>query len=154
MIEEVNYAVMFIGDLLRQKGLSDDIVMRFEHTLSGMLVHNFRSTWFVDQPHRGSGNRCLRIERGQMDPSLANTARSIGVSIIRLQNLLPTDITIWIDPKSVCYRSERSPLFSIYDEEDFSSGDSDSSNSSGQSAGKRKRAGTSYTSLPEALSAF
>eukprot|EP01134_Creolimax_fragrantissima_P003656 CFRG3656T1 len=157
MLEEVNYAVMFIGDLLRQRALPEDLAMRFEQNLSVLLDMQCSSSWYPQQPHRGSGNRCIRVERGQIDPSIIQAARLSGIHPYQLYSLFPNDISIWIDPKSVCYKSVNSPLFSIYNEEDaMSSGggfSSDGSETSRKSAGSLKRVEATYFSLVSALEA-
>lgn len=39
-----------------------------------------------------------------MDPVLATVASTAGISESRLLSVLPSELTLWVDPNEVCYR--------------------------------------------------
>lgn len=54
-------------------------------------------------PSKGSGYRCIRINH-KMDPLIGKAAGMIGLSHERLFQLLPSELTLWVDPFEVSYR--------------------------------------------------
>ncbi|KAK1789596.1 hypothetical protein P4O66_015496, partial [Electrophorus voltai] len=59
--------------------------------------------WFPDRPCKGSGYRCIRINH-KMDPLVGQAGQRIGLSIQQLYLLLPSELTLWVDPFEVSYR--------------------------------------------------
>uniref|UniRef100_A0A8B9QDW1 Anti-proliferative protein domain-containing protein n=1 Tax=Apteryx owenii TaxID=8824 RepID=A0A8B9QDW1_APTOW len=64
---------------------------------------HYRHHWFPLRPSRGSGYRCIRINH-KMDPLVGRAAGMIGLSHERLFQLLPSELTLWVDPFEVSYR--------------------------------------------------
>ncbi|GCB68278.1 hypothetical protein scyTo_0000852 [Scyliorhinus torazame] len=67
------------------------------------LSEHYRHHWFPDKPCKGSGYRCIRINH-KMDPLIGKAANRIGLSSQQLYRLLPSELTLWVDPYEVSYR--------------------------------------------------
>uniref|UniRef100_V9LAU1 Protein BTG1 n=1 Tax=Callorhinchus milii TaxID=7868 RepID=V9LAU1_CALMI len=67
------------------------------------LTEHYRHHWFPHMPCRGSGYRCLRINH-KMDPLIGRVANLIGLGSQQLFQLLPSELTLWVDPFEVSYR--------------------------------------------------
>ncbi|EOA96980.1 Protein BTG1 [Anas platyrhynchos] len=63
----------------------------------------YKHHWFPLAPSKGSGYRCIRINH-KMDPLIVEAAGMIGLSHERLFQLLPSELTLWVDPFEVSYR--------------------------------------------------
>ncbi|TSM44099.1 Protein BTG1 [Bagarius yarrelli] len=104
MKAEVATAVNFIATLLRGTGLlSEEQLQHFSHSLEEALGEHYEHHWFPDAPFRGSGYRCIRINH-RMDPLVGKAAYTIGLSREQLFALLPSELTMWVDPYEVSYR--------------------------------------------------
>uniref|UniRef100_A0A8C0HRX9 Anti-proliferative protein domain-containing protein n=2 Tax=Buteo japonicus TaxID=224669 RepID=A0A8C0HRX9_9AVES len=64
---------------------------------------HYKHHWFPLVPSKGSGYRCIRINH-KMDPLIGKAAGMIGLSHERLFQLLPSELTLWVDPFEVSYR--------------------------------------------------
>ncbi|RLV87366.1 hypothetical protein DV515_00015773, partial [Chloebia gouldiae] len=64
---------------------------------------HYRHHWFPEKPFKGSGYRCIRINH-RMDPIIGRAAGRVGLSLARLLQLLPRELTLWVDPFEVSYR--------------------------------------------------
>ncbi|KFQ76710.1 Protein BTG1, partial [Phoenicopterus ruber ruber] len=64
---------------------------------------HYKHHWFPLVPSKGSGYRCIRINH-KMDPLIGRAAGMIGLSHERLFQLLPSELTLWVDPFEVSYR--------------------------------------------------
>ncbi|XP_060762016.1 protein BTG1-like [Neoarius graeffei] len=101
---EVTTAVNFITGLLRGRGpLSEKHLQHFSHSLEEALGEHYEHHWFPDAPFRGSGYRCLRINR-RMEPLVGKAAYTSGLSMEQVRALLPCELTVWVDPYEVSYR--------------------------------------------------
>lgn len=68
-----------------------------------LIAEHYEDHWFPDAPCRGSGYRCIRINH-RMDPLIGKAACTIGLSREQLFSLLPSELTMWVDPYEVSYR--------------------------------------------------
>ncbi|XP_048192182.1 protein BTG1-like [Perognathus longimembris pacificus] len=101
---EIAAAVAFISKFLRTNGLtSEEQLQTFSQTLQELLAEHYKHHWFPDVPYKGSGYRCIRINH-KMDPLIGQAAQSIGLSSQELFRLLPSELTLWVDPYEVSYR--------------------------------------------------
>lgn len=66
-------------------------------------AERYKHHWFPLAPSKGSGYRCIRINH-KMDPLIGEAAGMIGLSHERLFQLLPSELTLWVDPFEVSYR--------------------------------------------------
>ncbi|XP_009082760.1 PREDICTED: protein BTG2-like, partial [Acanthisitta chloris] len=67
------------------------------------LAEHYKHHWFPEKPFKGSGYRCIRINH-KMDPIISKAASQIGLSLPQLYQLLPSELTLWVDPYEVSYR--------------------------------------------------
>lgn len=104
MREEIGAAVLFITRLIRQSGsVSSEKVVEFSNSLSAILNEKFQNHWYQDHPTKGQGYRCIRINSSEpIDPVLEKAARNSGLQYHDLR--LPSELTLWVDPKDVCCR--------------------------------------------------
>ncbi|XP_075065493.1 protein BTG1 [Mixophyes fleayi] len=104
MKPEIIAAVGFISKFLRTKGLMNDRELQtFNQSLQELLADHYRHHWFPEKPSKGSAYRCIRINH-KMDPLIGQAADRIGLSGQEMFKLLPSELTLWIDPYEVSYR--------------------------------------------------
>ncbi|MBN3295259.1 protein BTG1 [Amia ocellicauda] len=104
MKPEITAAVGFLSRFLRTKGLVNDRQLQtFGQSLQDLMAEQYKHHWFPDRPCKGSGYRCIRINH-KMDPLVGQAAQRIGLSIQQLYRLLPSELTLWVDPFEVSYR--------------------------------------------------
>lgn len=104
MKPEISAAVGFLSRFLRIKGhVNDRQLQTFSQSLQDILSEHYKLHWFPDRPCRGSGYRCIRINH-LMDPLVTQAGQRIGLSIQQLYLLLPSELTLWVDPFEVSYR--------------------------------------------------
>lgn len=104
MIREIAAAVAFISKFLRTKGLMNERQLQtFSQSLQELLAEHYKHHWFPEKPCKGSGYRCIRINH-KMDPLIGQAAQRIGLSSQELFQLLPSELTLWVDPYEVSYR--------------------------------------------------
>lgn len=104
MKPEINAAVGFLSRFMRIKGhVNDRQLQTFSQNLQDILAEQYKHHWFPDRPNKGSGYRCIRINH-KMDPLVGQAGQRIGLSIQQLYLLLPSELTLWVDPFEVSYR--------------------------------------------------
>lgn len=104
MKPEISAAVTFLSRFLRVKGhVNDRQLQTFSQTLHDMLAEQYQHHWFPEKPCKGSGYRCIRINH-KMDPLVGQAGLRIGLSTQQLYLLLPSELTLWVDPFEVSYR--------------------------------------------------
>lgn len=104
MRSEVKSASMFLSNLLRLGNCLDSQQLEiFRAQLEENLRRHYQQHWFPDNPCKGSGYRCLRINH-KMDPLILQAGSTCGLEETSLRQLLPNELTLWIDPKEVSYR--------------------------------------------------
>lgn len=104
MKPEIIAAVGFLSKFLRTKGLMNDLELQtFSQSLQELLLEHYRHHWFPEKPSRGSAYRCIRINH-KIDPLIGQAADRIGLNGQQMFKLLPSELTLWIDPYEVSYR--------------------------------------------------
>ncbi|NWV03137.1 BTG2 protein, partial [Ptilonorhynchus violaceus] len=104
MVPEIAAAVGFVSGLLRARGcVSEQQLQVFSGALREALTEHYKHHWFPEKPFKGSGYRCIRINH-KMDPIISKAASHIGLSLPQLYQLLPSELTLWVDPYEVSYR--------------------------------------------------
>ncbi|NP_001297983.1 uncharacterized protein LOC105013499 isoform X1 [Esox lucius] len=120
MKTEVSTAANFISRLLKTTGLlSEEQLLHFSHSLEKSLGEHYKHHWFPNAPCRGSAYRCIRInENHKMDPVVGDAAGTIGLTREQLFSLLPSELTMWVDPYEVSYRiGEDGSICVLYESE-------------------------------------
>ncbi|XP_051547657.1 protein BTG1-like [Myxocyprinus asiaticus] len=123
MKPEISAAVGFLSRFLRIKGhVNDRQLQSFNQTLQDILAEQYKHHWFPDRPNKGSGYRCIRINH-KMDPLVGQAGQRIGLSIQQLYVLLPSELTLWVDPFEVSYRiGEDGSICVLYESNPSTSG--------------------------------
>ncbi|XP_053577167.1 protein BTG1 [Bombina bombina] len=104
MITEIATAAAFVSRLLKTSGAIElSQLQQFCQSLQEAMKDHYKQHWFPEHPSRGSGFRCLRINH-KMDPLIGRAAGHIGLGHKRLFHLLPSELTVWVDPYEVSYR--------------------------------------------------
>lgn len=139
---EVHSAADFLMNLLRVKqaknSLPENQLQKFKGSLQSLLVLRFRSHWYPEVPTKGSGYRCIRIN-GKMDPIVEEAGKEVGLPPRTLRKMLPTELTLWIDPEEVSYRiGENGSICVLFDSQSRASpsSDIDSTGSGAMSGGE------------------
>lgn len=113
---EIRSASDFLMNILRLgRNLDSRLLDVFRGTLEDLLRHHYQHHWFPEKPTKGSGYRCIRINH-KMDPILAKAGRACGLQEASLRELLPNELTLWVDPREVSYRiGENGSICVLYD---------------------------------------
>ncbi|CAI8033196.1 Protein BTG1 [Geodia barretti] len=102
MRTEVQCGCEFISTLLTQRHLPIQFSRSFRRRMEELLLARFRDHWDPTNPTRGSAYRCIRINGSRLDPVVREAAKVTGLS--NISEYLPTQLTLWIDPRDVSYR--------------------------------------------------
>ena len=114
---EIQVALNFLISFLYNK-LPRRRVNNFGEELEQALKVKFESHWYPEKPFKGSAFRCLKTTP-PLDPVFEIAARESGMDLSDIQENLPQELSIWIDPGEVSYRmSEKGPVKILYSESD------------------------------------
>ncbi|KAI1292099.1 Protein Tob1 [Halotydeus destructor] len=115
MYIEIQVALNFLISFLYNK-LPRRRVNQFGEELDGALKVKFEGHWYPETPFKGSAYRCLKTTP-PLDPVFDIAAREAGMDLKDIQDNLPHELSIWIDPGEVSYRmSEKGPVKILYSE--------------------------------------
>jgi len=131
---EVNSAADFMMNLLRVRqqvnSLSETQLHSFRGSLIIVLLEKYELHWYENNPRKGSAFRCIRINGETSEPLIEKAASNCGLSAFTIRRLLPAELTLWIDPYTVCYRiGENGSISVLYDGNRSSPSDLESSGS-------------------------
>ncbi|ESO09348.1 hypothetical protein HELRODRAFT_136387, partial [Helobdella robusta] len=104
MLNEVNSVVDFITKLFLQRNLESRVVKSFAESLRNAMCNYYLDHWFPEKPCKGSAYRCIRNHHNRVDPLFLEAGLCVQLEAFDLANLLPKEITIWVDPDNVSYR--------------------------------------------------
>lgn len=124
MHTEASVAADFLAKLMARRVSDDQLLDRFRDNFVRRFEEKFAQSWPTpDEALRGSGNRCIRCASYRIDPFLAEVLDVSGIGT-KHKHLFP-EITVWIDPVSVCYRmGDSSSINALYGDSDSSASDS------------------------------
>ena len=101
---ELRSAVDFLSNFIRNsKHVTEEQLNIFRTSLLQLLQLKYENHWFPEKPCKGSGYRCIRLNHN-MDPTIREAGLSCGLNQQALEQLLPKELTMWVDPKEVSYR--------------------------------------------------
>jgi len=131
---EVHSAADFLMNLLRVRqqssSLSETQLHSFRGSLIIVLLEKYNNHWYENNPRKGSAFRCIRINGETAEPLIEKAATNCGLNVINIRRQLPAELTLWIDPSTVCYRiGENGSISVLYDGNRASPSDLDSSGS-------------------------
>lgn len=119
MRTEIEYAVTFIADIVREKlvNASQERIDTLKETLTTVLNERFQGHWYPDKPMKGSAYRCLNIcvDENSVDQVLDQTFSDSGFTLEDLLNVFDRGLDLWVDPNDVCCRlGSKGAIFPIY----------------------------------------
>lgn len=102
MKTEIDHGVEFLGTLLMSNGADEGKSRKFCNALHRVLSDQFAEHWDLAHPTKGSGYRCIRLHHDRCEPMVDRAClESNTTGIVKL---LPSELTLWVDPANVCYR--------------------------------------------------
>ena len=104
---ELGIAVNFIVSHLYNR-LPRRRVNLFADELENGLKNKFKGHWHVDDACKGSAYRCIRVSGDKMDQAVSVAIQLSGLDIGEIMQIIPAELTLWIDPKEVTYRTGES----------------------------------------------
>lgn len=113
---ELRSAVDFLTNFIRtSKYVTNEQLSIFRTSLLNLLQRKYENHWFPEKPCKGSGYRCIRLNHN-MDPTVREAGLSCGLNQQALEQLLPKELTMWVDPREVSYRlGENGSIGIIFD---------------------------------------
>jgi len=120
---EVDSAAKFLVELMkkslphRSPKIAEDDLHKYRELIVKCLENHYADHWHPEHPVKGSGYRCIRIN-GKIDPILMKAGHLMGLAAQYIYNLLPSDLTMWVDPHEVSYRfGENGSICILYEDE-------------------------------------
>lgn len=104
MRTEIDFAVNFFSNMIRNKNVDPDQLTKFRESLAEQFVARFTNHWFPERPLRGNAYRCIRIVHNRMDKLVSTAAAEAGLNDALLLSAFPAELSVWIDPFEVSYR--------------------------------------------------
>lgn len=98
----VNYVVSHLYNKLPRRRVD-----MFSEELINNLTSKFDGHWYPDTPAKGSAFRCTKVTGSNgvnLDPVFEEAAKASGLVVREVIDLLPHELTMWIDPGEVSYR--------------------------------------------------
>lgn len=116
---EIQVALNFFISFLYNK-LPRRRVNQFGEELEKALKIKFEGHWYPEKPFKGSAFRCIKTAP-PLDPVFEIAAHECGMSMADIQENLPEELSIWIDPGEVSYRlGEKGCVKILYSESESS----------------------------------
>ncbi|KFM58863.1 Protein Tob2, partial [Stegodyphus mimosarum] len=116
---EIQVALNFFISFLYNK-LPRRRVNQFGEELEKALKQKFEGHWYPEKPFKGSAFRCLKTAL-PLDPVFEIAAQESGMALADIQENLPEELSIWIDPGEVSYRlGEKGCVKILYSESESS----------------------------------
>ncbi|WAR25027.1 BTG1-like protein [Mya arenaria] len=104
MKDEIKSAVDFLTNILRSRdNVNEKQRNEFNTILRNLLSARFQGHWFPQNPMKGSGYRCIRLNHN-MDPLILQAGETCGLNCAFLESTFPRELTIWVDPRDVSFR--------------------------------------------------
>jgi protein Tob/BTG len=107
MKQELISAANLIVHLLRLNKncrISEAQLKKFRNCLIETIYRRCRDHWFPDAPEKGSCYRSLRFHEIKKVSCLTQACEAAKLKKEFLQEMLPNDLMIWINPLEVLYR--------------------------------------------------
>jgi len=108
MIKEIDFAVEQFHRIAFGtknhgfKFISQQKLASFVAILTNLLFKRYEKNWHPENPDRGSGYRCIRVNTQCLDPTIIESMRK--AEIVLPQDVMTQELTIWVDPGIVSTR--------------------------------------------------
>ena len=109
---ELGVAVNFVVSHLYNR-LPRRRVNLFADELENGLREKFKGHWHVDDACKGSAYRCIRVSGDNMDHAVSLAIQLSGLDVGEVMQIIPAELTLWIDPKEVTYRTGESSYMKL-----------------------------------------
>lgn len=110
---EIDAAATFLTDIIKAAQFSDQSAENFRQALKTLLKQYYDGHWYPQEPLKGSGYRCLRVN-GVMNPLLKKAAEMSGLPLKRFRHAFPVELTVWVDPGDVSVRFGEEGSIGVY----------------------------------------
>lgn len=102
----VNLIVKFMVESPRRAQLfiTEDQISRYGQCLQELMTKKFTGHWYPLAPLKGHGYRSIRWTEMTPDPLLTAAGKESGIALRQLRQLLPLEVTIWVDPSGISIR--------------------------------------------------
>lgn len=106
MIEEISCGVELLIHFCRtsSKILSEKELNKLHWNIVSLLIDRYRNHWNTYNPDQGSAFRSITIKHQCLDPIIEKAYVNSNLSVDKVKLSFPKELTIWIDPRNVCYR--------------------------------------------------
>lgn len=113
MNTEIEAAVTFLADVIKASKFDESATETFRQVLIALLAAHYEGHWYPNDPFKGSGYRCLRVN-GVMNPLLTKAAQLSGLPIKKFRHAFPVELTVWVDPGDVSVRFGEEGSIGVY----------------------------------------
>lgn len=100
MLTEITCAVDLLCSFVQQRSKEQDLTGFRAHLVSA-LQEKYEDHWYPENSIKGSAYRAISNTPLRTDPLIVNAAQLCNV---QLDDLLPKELTLWVDPHEVAYR--------------------------------------------------
>jgi len=102
MIQETFEAARFMSSFI-SPNVCQKQRSKFVGSFQRNLQTKFMDHWYVNEPLRGQGYRCLRLHPDPTrEPMIAKALKDAELNYSDIK--LPLELTVWVDPGEVSYR--------------------------------------------------
>jgi len=84
------------------KYISESKLASFVTILTELLFKRYENNWYPENPDKGSGYRCIRINPYCIDPSIIFSMNKANIKMP--MDVITSELTIWVDPGVVSVR--------------------------------------------------
>uniref|UniRef100_A0A0B6ZVR2 Anti-proliferative protein domain-containing protein n=1 Tax=Arion vulgaris TaxID=1028688 RepID=A0A0B6ZVR2_9EUPU len=121
----------------------------FVSVLTELLTARYAKIWYPENPDKGSGYRCIRVNNQSVDPTVVESLKR--AKIVLSKDLIITELTIWVDPGIVSFRigEDGSVGSEVVDEEVYNLGKQTKENTLKRSGFESDEGFSSRSSSPE-----
>lgn len=84
------------------KYISESKLANFITILTELLFNRYEKNWYPENPDRGSGYRCIRVNTQCIDPTIKESMKRASINLPG--ELMASELTIWVDPGVVSVR--------------------------------------------------
>jgi len=84
--------------------ITEEQLTRYSQCLQELMIKKFTGHWYPLAPLKGHGYRSIRWTEKTPDPLLLAAGKECGLALYHLRQLLPLEVTIWVDPSGISIR--------------------------------------------------
>jgi len=111
MHEELLHTADFIIKVMKMsrggypKQIGEEKLDEFKKAIREELKMKYTGHWHPENSHKGSGFRCIKIgSKVQLENWFEKAILKVGLDKDRVHKSFTTELTMWVDPREVCYK--------------------------------------------------